>query len=37
MFEEMHDVQYWHKNGYNQESNRDLGNAITEDMLNFIK
>lgn len=36
MFEEMHDVQYMYKNGYKVVSNRYLGDAITDDMLNFI-
>ncbi|VVC37611.1 Histidine phosphatase superfamily,Histidine phosphatase superfamily, clade-2 [Cinara cedri] len=36
MFENMFDLQYYNKNGYHLESNRMLGNALTEDLQLFL-
>jgi len=35
--ENMHDLQYFNKNGYYLENNRNLGNRIVEDLVQFIK
>jgi len=34
--ENMHDLQYFNKNGYYLEYNRNLGKKIVDDILEFI-
>lgn len=37
MFEDMHDLQYYYKNGYYLEKNKKMGNPLVNDLLNFIE
>lgn len=37
MFEDMHDLQYYYKNGYYNNYNATVGNALVEDILRFLK
>lgn len=33
----MFDIQYFYKNGYHLKENSEVGNEITQDILNFLK
>lgn len=36
-FEMMNDLQYFYKNGYHDDEHIKMGNAITEDLLHFLR
>lgn len=36
MFEAMYDIQYYYKNGYGVEANVEMGNAIVNDLAEFL-